>query len=373
MKLLIATPASQRAGGAQSILYSFLGNLDGTRIDPLVVFLAQGEFEPEVAALGVRTVTVPTTRLRWGGSAIPAIRRLRAIIDRESPDLVLGWGPKAQVYLGPACRLGGIGDRCVWRATELPQAAVHRLAVTLPAAAIICASAFVARAHERLRPRRRVFVSHPGLEPPPPPLDGEVEKLRSELGVGPGTHVVGNVGRLVPVKRQERVLRLVAELRRRGIAAHALLVGGDVQGFAPGHERSLRSLAKELDLDGAVTFTGHVRAVGLYLSAMDVFVSTASEEGFGAAVVEALSLGVPIVSVDRGGPAEILVDGESGLLVPDESDDALVGAVERVLTDRELGERLRAGGRARFESHFNAKAGARRLQTVLEELALRAQ
>jgi glycosyltransferase involved in cell wall biosynthesis len=373
MKLLIATPASHRAGGAQSILYSFLRNLDRGRIDPYVVFLAEGAFQPEVAALGVRTATVPTARLRWGGSAVPAIRRLRALIAAESPDLVLGWGPKPQVYLSPASQLNGLRYRCVWRATELPQAAVHRLAVALPAAAIICASHFVARAHENVRPRRRVVVSHPGLEPPPRPTQADVEQLRSELGVRQGSVVVGNVGRLVPVKRQDRLLRLVAELRRCGIAAHALLVGGDVQRFAPGHEASLRRLASELALDGAVTFAGHVRAVGRYLAAMDVFVSTASDEGFGAAVVEALALGVPIVSVDRGGPAEILVDGESGLLVPDDSDDDLAAAVQDVLTDGALAERLEVGGRARFEAEFNARAGALRLQNVLEEQALSAR
>jgi glycosyltransferase involved in cell wall biosynthesis len=371
LKLLIATPATVRAGGAQSILYSFLQNLDRERIDPFVVFLAEGEFEPEVAALGVATATVPTTRLRRGGGAIRAVRSIRGLVAREEPELVLGWGPKPQIYLGPACALSGMRERCVWRATELPQAAVHRLAVTLPAAAIVCASTFVAEAHQRMRPHRPVFVSHPGLDPIPPPTDDEVSGLRDELGIAPGASVVGNVGRLVPVKRQDRILRLVAELRRRGVPAHALIVGGDVQRFAPGHERRLRRLAEDLRLEGAVTFTGHIRPVAPYLMLMDVFVSTASDEGFGAAVVEGLSLGVPMVSVDHGGPAEILVDGDSGLLVRDESDEELVAAVERVLTDRNLHQRLREGGRARFESRFNAADGASRLQGVLEQLAAR--
>src|SRR5262249_5086863 len=112
MKLFIATPASHRAGGAQSILYSFFRHLDRARIDPFVVFLAEGSFEPEIAALGVRTATVPTARLRRGGSAFSAIRQLRTLIERETPDLVLGWGPKPQVYLGPACRLSGMRERC---------------------------------------------------------------------------------------------------------------------------------------------------------------------------------------------------------------------------------------------------------------------
>jgi glycosyltransferase involved in cell wall biosynthesis len=367
MKLLIATASSERAGGAQSILYSFLRNLDGESIEPFVVFLAEGGFEPEVAQLGVRTVTVPTRRLRHGGNAASAVAALRRIIASEAPNLVLGWGPKPQVYLGPACALAGMRDRCVWRATELPQAAVHRLALTMPAAGIVCASRFVADAHERKRPRRRVIVSHPGLDPVALPSEQEVRNLRAELGVEPGACLIGNVGRLVPVKRQDRVLRLVAALRRKGIPAHGVLVGGDVQGFAPDHERALRADVADLGLQRAVTFTGHIRAVGPYLAAMDLFVSTASEEGFGAAVVEALSLGVPVVSVDRGGPAEILVDGKSGLLVPD-TDDGLLEGSERVLKDPDLQQRLRVGARERFAERFNAEAGAIRLQDALEQL-----
>src|SRR5215471_2626615 len=169
MKLLVASPWAERIGGAENILYSFLRRVDRERVEPVAVFLAAGGFEADAAALGVRTAIVPTTRLRRGGNAPSAIRQLRAIIRRERPDVVLSWGPKPHVYLGPACVLAGIRRRCAWRATELPQAAVHRLALALPAAAIVCASHFVARAHEQAWPRRRVVVSEPGLVEPPRP------------------------------------------------------------------------------------------------------------------------------------------------------------------------------------------------------------
>jgi glycosyltransferase involved in cell wall biosynthesis len=368
VKLLVATPSAERLGGAQSILWSFLRHADRGRIEPHVVFLAEGSLEEDVASLGVATSVVPTARLRRGGSAVPAVRALRRLIRGERPDLVLAWGPKPQVYVGPACRLEGMHGRSAWRATELPQAAVHRLAMALPTAAVVCASRFVAEHHERMRPRRRVLVSHPGLEATPPPSEAEVAELRARHGIRREALVVGSLGRLVPVKRHDRLLRLVATLRRQGHDAQALIVGGDVQRFAPGHEEELRRLAGELGLGADAIFTGHLRSVGAPLAAIDVFVTAASDEGFGAATVEALAAGAPVVAVDRGGPAEIVEDGASGLVVPDGSDEALVAAVERLLSEPRLREELSRGARARYEERFTAEAGAERLTRVLEEI-----
>jgi glycosyltransferase involved in cell wall biosynthesis len=373
MRLLVASPWAERIGGAENILYSFLRRVDRERIEPLAVFLAAGGFEADVAALGVQTAIVPTTRLRRGGSAPSAIRRLHGIIRSERPDVVLSWGPKPHVYLGPACMLAGIRRRCVWRATELPQAAVHRLALALPAATIVCASHFVARAHRSAWPRRHVVVSEPGLvEPPRAPAD-EIAALRDRLAIPASAAVVGAVGRLVPVKKLDRVLRITAALRAEGIDAHALLVGGDVHGFAPEYEPYLRELAADLRLDGAVTFTGHVEDIAPYVAMMDAFVTAAPDEGFGAAVVEALALGVPVVAVDEGGPTEIVEDNQSGLIVPDDSPDGLVVAVRKLLTEPGLRARLGRGARTRFENRFTAEKGVERLTHVLEGVADRAR
>jgi glycosyltransferase involved in cell wall biosynthesis len=369
LKLLVATPSAERLGGAQSVLWAFLRHVDWRRIEPSVAFLAEGRFADDVVRLGVPTTILPTARLRRGGSAVRTIRALRRLLSAQRPDLVLAWGPKPQLYVGPACRLEGIQRRAVWRATELPQAAVHRLAMALPANAIVCATGFVARAHERLRPRRRIVVSHPGVDPTPRPRDDEVERLRSRNGIRRDASVVGTLGRLVPVKRHDRLLRLVAELRARGHDTQALIVGGDEQRFAPGHEADLKRLAGGLGLGDDAIFTGHTASPGAYLAAMDVFVSSAVDEGFGAAVVEALAAGVPVVAVDRGGPTEIVEHGRSGLLADAGSEESSVEAVTRVLTEPQLREELSRGGRARYESTFTGAAGAERLTNVLGELA----
>lgn len=368
MRLLIAAPSAEPVGGAQSILMSFLSSLAGRGVEPHVVFLSRGRLADDVAALGIPAETLPTARLSHGGTFLRTVRGLRSLVARERPDLVLGWGPKPQIYLSPACRLAGAVDRCAWRATELPQAAVHRLALALPATAIVCASRFVAEAHERAG-RRRVLVAEPGLLEPRGLGEADAERVRAELGLADGGLLLGSVGRLVPVKRHDRFLRLVAGLRETGRPVHGVIVGGDVRGFAPGHERELRALAEELGIADAVTFTGHVGDVGRYLAAMDIFVSVASEEGFGAAVVEALAAGTPVAAVDAGGPAEILADGESGIVVPDGDEHALREAVAEALDDPALRERLSRAGRRRYERVFTADAGAERLAGVLEELA----
>src|SRR5205814_7719649 len=113
-----------------------------------------------------------------------------------------------------------------------------------------------------------------------------------------GRVVLGMVARLAPVKGQHHVLAALAELRRRGVDAHLLLIGGDAHGLAPEYRPRLTGLARGLGIADAVTFVGQVPDPRPYLRLLDVFVSAAPDEGFGIALLEAMALGVPVVAVD---------------------------------------------------------------------------
>lgn len=365
MKLLITVPWSERLGGAEMMLWRFLGNLDTSRTRVTVVFFHDGPFEREVAALpDVKTVLVRVGRLRQLTRSAHAVRELAAVMRRERPDTILNWAASAQIYGACAARLAGIDERVVWWQHAIPCGhRMERAATLLPARAVGCSSTAAAAAQEAMWPRRSTFVVHPGT-------DGEIVKPmpRQQLGIPAERFVVGIVGRLQPWKGQDRVLRALARLTQQGHNVHGLIVGGDAHGLSPDYEPQLRRLIDELSLQGRVTMTGHVADPLPFIRSMDVLVNASVAEPFGIVVIEGMSQSVPVVAVGDAGARDIIVDGVSGILVNRPDDVLLAEAVDRLLVDRARREQIARAGRMRMLAEFTAVSMAAKLECALREL-----
>jgi glycosyltransferase involved in cell wall biosynthesis len=368
MKLLVTVPWGDRAGGAETMLWTFLRHVDRSRIEPTVVFFEHGPFEREVAGLDMRTAVVPSGRLRELARATRVIQAVRAVLRTEEPDLILNWSAKTQLYGASAAAAARLGDRVVWWQHTVPNGHwLDRLATLLPARAIGCSSFESSQAQAHLRPRRPSFVVHPGIEAPASNVRERLA-LRVELGLPQDRLVIGIVGRLQPWKGQHLLLAALAALREAGHAVHGLIVGGKALGLSPEYEPYLHSLADELGIRDSVTFTGRVAEGVRYLAAMDIFVNTSSREPFGIVLLEAMAAGLPTVAFDSGGPREIIEPGRSGLLVAERTVEALAAAIETLLVDPELRRRLSEAGRERVERRFTADRMTRDLEERLEEL-----
>lgn len=349
-------PFPERVGGAENKLYTFMKHLDRKRIEVVLAFLGSGDLEQDVRALGLPTYVLPTARLRRGGKLVPTVRRLRRIFKAEQPELILNWGTKAQVLGWPAASLAGFGDRVVWTQLAVPTKRFDatRLATLLPARAVMASSHVSARAQEASWPRRSTFVVHPGIDPPRSVTAGERDALRSSLGIPGDRLVVGTVGRLQGLKRQDLLVRALATLRERGHEIHGLLVGGNAYNLDPGYERSLHGLVDELRMGDRMAFAGQVSDPVPYLQLMDVFVLPSPLEGFGIAVTEAMANGVASIAVGISGPAEIIENGRSGLLVERADAGLLVEAIEPLLTDSSQRDCLAREGQRRQRELFSA-------------------
>jgi glycosyltransferase involved in cell wall biosynthesis len=179
--------------------------------------------------------------------------------------------------------------------------------------------------------------------------------LRRELGLPAGKPVIGIVGRLQPWKGQHRLIRALAELRQGGRDACVLVVGGTAYDLSPEYEPYLRGLVRELGMEASVVFAGQVADPTPFLGLMDVLVNASYPEPFGIVLIEAMALGVAVVAVDAGGPAEIIVADQSGVLVPNPDPKALARALERLLLDDGLRREVAQNGRRRFEGLFTAE------------------
>jgi glycosyltransferase involved in cell wall biosynthesis len=156
------------------------------------------------------------------------------------------------------------------------------------------------------------------------------------------------VGRLKPPKDCLTLVRALAALPPGSF--EALIVG-------EGPDREvLEAETRRLGLAERVRLTGERRDVPELLATSDVFVLSSASEGLPVSVLEAMAAELPVVASAVGGMAELVVDGETGLLVPPGTPAELAAALGRLIADRNLRRRLGAGGRARAEALFDLRA-----------------
>jgi len=185
-----------------------------------------------------------------------------------------------------------------------------------------------------------------------------------EIKRPPGRLLVA-CGRLTPQKNFPALLRAVALVRTKMPVTLWILGQGELRS-------KLENLAHELGLADAVRFLGFQPNPFKYIAQADAFVLSSDWEGFGNVIVEAMALGVPVISTACPfGPPEIITSGENGLLVPVGAVESLADAMVALCADRALADRLGRAGKLRADD-FRAERIAGEYEQLLHNLANRA-
>jgi glycosyltransferase involved in cell wall biosynthesis len=227
------------------------------------------------------------------------------------------------------------------------------------AAKLVAVSEGTRRAYERQGYPQRIDVVYNGVS-----LDGaRTRDVRRELGVPAEAPLVGEVGRLCDVKGQRELIDAVAKVPH----VYVVLVGDDIeQGGA--YRRELERRAAALGVGERVIFAGRRSDVADVLASLDVVALPSWTEGLPLVVLEAMARRRAVVATPVGGTGEVVVDGETGLLVPPRDSDALATALTRLLDDADLRGRLGEAGYRRVREHFSAEAMTRRVLELYDEV-----
>ncbi len=198
-------------------------------------------------------------------------------------------------------------------------------------------------------PPGKVVTIYYGIEPPTELPKGTARAaLRNELGLRSDAVLVGMACRLVEQKGVVYALRGFEKVAGRDVDAH-LVIAGD----GPLRE-SLEAEAHESGLDGRVHFLGWRDDVQAIMAGLDVFLMPSLWEGFGMALLEAMGQSLPIVATRVSAIPEIVIEGETGLLVPPSDPGAIAKALNSLLADPASRREMGARGRARLIDHFGA-------------------
>jgi glycosyltransferase involved in cell wall biosynthesis len=197
-------------------------------------------------------------------------------------------------------------------------------------------------------------VVYDGLPLPARPTDGDRLAAREALGVRADGPVVLFAGQIIERKGVADLLRawnmLAAGPARR---AELIIVGDDLEGEGR-YCREMERLAAELGC--GAKFKGFQRNVPEWLTAADLCVVPSHAEPLGNATLEAMAHARPVVGCRVGGIPEMVADGVTGLLVPPHDPPKLAAAIDRMLGDAPLRQRLGAAGRRRCEEQFSLQA-----------------
>ena len=202
----------------------------------------------------------------------------------------------------------------------------------------------------------------------------EMATVRSSLGWDKNAFYILQLGRMVPRKGVDNVIRGMSRLRKEyGVDARLCIVGGNTT--APLEEATpelarLKAVAREEGVLNFVEFTGRRGRSQLraYYCASDVFATTPWYEPFGITPVEAMACARPVVGSDTGGIRYTVVDGVTGFLVPPKDPGALAERLARLAHDSSLSYRMGRAGAQRAERLFSWRRVGAQLADVFENL-----
>ncbi|MGQ9778660.1 MAG: glycosyltransferase family 4 protein [Bacillota bacterium] len=207
--------------------------------------------------------------------------------------------------------------------------------------------------------RRKLAVVYNGIPDVEPGLR-RVEREHPE-----GCPVIGCVARLERPKGIEYLLCAAGKLTAEGRNLRLILVGGGSE------EARLRRIAHEYP-DLQVDFIGVVNDPTPYYACFDIFVLPSLTDPLPIAAIEAMRAGLPVVASRVGGLQEMVVDQETGFLVPPAQPGPLAEAIRRLLDDPALRRRMGEAGRRRYLELFHVRAMAESIAEIYDELLAKA-
>lgn len=370
-------PLAEQRGGAGQLLRMFLGEAGGTELNVSVVFLEEGPLHAECRDMEIPSRIVPAGRLRNLSRFLPTVRRIMEATEQTQADLIFSWMAKAHLYGIVASGLTGVPS--AWYQHGLPRNTtwLNRLVSLLPAAGIVACSRTVAEVQRGQWPSHPTTVARPCVDldrfdPTTLPAPAEA---RRELGLPHDGPLIGMVGRLQRWKGMHTLVDAMPQVLAHHPDAHAVIVGGTHPG-EPGYATDLDRQIVERGLEDRVLRVGFQSDVPRWMTAMDVFVHASDREPFGIVILEAMALGTPVVAGARGGPTEIITEGENGLLAPYNDAEALGRQVRRYLDDPAFARNVGHNARQRA-LHFGPEAYAERFAdattTIIRQSADTAQ
>ncbi len=360
--VLYVSHHAEIVGGGEISLLQLAGQLDRERWSPLMVLPGPGPMAAHCKRHDIPTFTLPMPSCRWFSRDLRAgVTRLREIIRVTDAAVLHANGTRAMIYAGLAGRLEG--RRVVWHVREAESdGLIDRLLSSLAHRIVVNSKAVAGRFSHAAQAKLLCIYNGVDLETYHPMPREAGDDVRRRLGVPFHVPMVMTMGRFSPDKGHECVLETARLLAAPLPNLHWVLAG-------EGDQRAdLEARCRDLGLDGRIRFPGWLTDVPRALAGCDLFVLPSVREGFGRVLVEAMAMRKPVVAARTGGVPEVVVPGETGILVPPRNPEALAQAVRAMIANPKLAEYFGQNGRHRAEERFSLSRHVQAVSHVYDAL-----
>lgn len=364
-------------GGTEKQFLETLRRLDQERFQMAVIaFHCQGKVRDAIEAMGV-----PFTCLNFSGlpgkyhpisyvMLYKVFRELIHYLKQQQPHIVHSYLFWPNVYGCIAAKIAGVPAIITGRRTATECLDLKfwpfwlqnfcNLWVTIIVTNSYAAQQACLRQEKWIR-AEKIRVIYNGIEVNQYAISSHPAEKKRRWNIPEDAPVVGIVGTLQPCKGHKNFLYAAAQVLQHFPGTFFFIIGRDL-----GLQGELANLAQVLNIEQSVIFTGESDDLPKLFSVIDILVSSSLFEGISNALLEGMAARKPIVATRIDGTLELILHGETGLLVPPENPEQLAQAIQQLLSDPDLRIRLGNAGRLRASTFFHID----RLMQQTEELYL---
>lgn len=370
--------------GSDVLLLELVRGLDKDRFVPWVLLPSDtrhiGKLSPELIRSGVafRHIPYPVLRrryftplglLKFAHESITGLKLLRALA-REHKAVLIHTNTLAVPIGAILARTLSIPH--VWHIHEIlvkprfVRKLLHRMVARWSDVGV-CISEAVRKHVAEDQPKANLVVVRNGIRPTDFSQVARGE-LRASLNLAPGTVLIGTIGRISAWKGQSVLAQAVGLLKHGTHSVHTVVVGGVFDGDLRALH-ALQQVIHEQVIENVFTIRDFHPDARVLLQDLDIFVlPSVLPEPFGLVVTEAMAAGLPVVATNHGGPKEVVLQNETGLLVPPNDADAMAAALLTLIASPELRKSFGDEGRRRMQTHFGLDRFIEQMSALYNEL-----
>jgi glycosyltransferase involved in cell wall biosynthesis len=197
-------------------------------------------------------------------------------------------------------------------------------------------------------------------------------QLRESLGIPKTANlIVGTVGRLTRKKGSEYLIEAAAQLIPEFPNLHILIIGGQLTTDPEPFQTNLVERIRTLGIENHVTLAGYRQDIPELLGLLDIFtLPTFTHEGLPRSILEAMSMGLPVVATNIRGCREAIIHEKTGLIIPTQDSEKLANALSTLLSNSQLRQVYSKAARQRIEAEYDERIVYQRLKTAYQDLGI---
>ena len=361
-------------GGAETSLYYLVRGLDKSIYSPIVICSENGSLSEKLITQGIHTEIIPLPAWRKFRSLLSRSSSLQSLIkyaDTNKISLIhcnTIWVNNYAQKLGEKLRIPVICHlRDIIKADQVKKYALDKADMIIP-----ISDAVQKTLDDVGIPSTKIQRVYNGVDVSLF-IQGK-DTLKKEFAID--GYLIGIVGQMNPRsqwKGQREFIQACAEVAKyRQDVWFALVGGDDSPKTSPDHGsyiNELKELARSLGIENRVIFTGHRIDMPDVMASFDVLVSASWAEPFGRVIIEAMSVGKPVIATMAGGAPEIVQNDVTGILVPPKNYQAIAEAMLYMLQDNKVMQTMGHEGQIRARELFSIEGHVRKIQSIYDRFS----